>query len=90
MILHHLVLLLLIQTLVGYPDGTPLQLYTCDGSDRQSWTYSSTDETLRLRADGKCIDISDYSSDNGAVVWIYDSHTDDKDPGHQNQEWTKK
>jgi beta-glucosidase-like glycosyl hydrolase len=86
-LLSTLILVYSIAVLYAYPDGTPIQLYTCNGSDRQSWDYNSADQIFTLRADGKCIDIADYSTDNGALVWLYDCHTSDKDPSHQNQEW---
>jgi chitinase len=50
-------------------NGTAVQLWTCNGSNAQSWTVSS-DGTLR--ALGKCMDISAAGTANGTVVQLYD------------------
>ena len=46
-----------------------IQLYTCNGTNAQSWTVSS-DSTLR--ALGKCMDIAAAGTANGTVVQLYD------------------
>ena len=49
------------------------------------------DHTIRLsdapNAD-KCIDIEEYGTADGAHIWLMNEHTDDKQPAHQNQEWS--
>jgi len=49
-------------------DGTPVQLYTCNGTAAQQWTRGS-DGTIR--ALGKCLDVSGGSTANGAKVQLY-------------------
>ncbi|MBB4909602.1 glycosyl hydrolase family 18 protein [Actinophytocola algeriensis] len=50
-------------------NGTAVQLWTCNGSNAQSWTVSS-DGTLR--ALGKCMDVTAAGTANGTVVQLYD------------------
>ncbi len=49
-------------------DGTPLQLWTCNGTAAQSWTVPG-DGTLR--ADGKCMDVRGGATAPGTVVQLY-------------------
>jgi hypothetical protein len=62
-------------------NGTPVQLYDCNGTDAQRWTLG-TDGTLR--ALGKCLDIADWGTANGAQVQIWDCN-----PGQSNQTWAR-
>jgi hypothetical protein len=48
----------------------------------------SDDSTIRLVSNGLCLDIDNYGTQDGSVVWTYTCHTADKDPAHQNQEWS--
>ncbi|MDG4824824.1 glycosyl hydrolase family 18 protein [Asanoa sp. WMMD1127] len=50
-------------------NGTAVQLYTCNGTNAQTWTVSS-DGTLR--ALGKCMDVASGSTANGANVQLWD------------------
>jgi chitinase len=50
-------------------NGTAIQLWTCNGTNAQSWTVS-TDGTVR--ALGKCMDIAAAGTANGTVVQLYD------------------
>ncbi len=50
-------------------NGTPVQLYTCNGTAAQRWT-AGTDGTIR--ALGKCLDVTGGSTANGAKVQLYD------------------
>ncbi|MDB1086147.1 lectin [Streptomyces sp. ACA25] len=59
-------------------NGTPVQLYDCNGTDAQRWT-AEADGTLR--ALGKCLDIADRSTADGATVHLWDCH------GGANQQW---
>ncbi|GAA1536489.1 hypothetical protein GCM10009827_063840 [Dactylosporangium maewongense] len=50
-------------------NGTQVQLWTCNGTNAQSWTVG-TDGTIR--ALGKCLDVSGGSTANGAKVQLWD------------------
>lgn len=50
-------------------NGTAVQLWTCNGTNAQSWSVG-TDGTLR--ALGKCMDITAAGTVNGTVVQLYD------------------
>ncbi len=60
-------------------DGTPVQLYTCNGTDAQQWTFHD-DGTVR--ALGKCLDVSGGSTANGAEVQLWTCN------GTGAQQWT--
>ncbi|GIJ49184.1 glucosylceramidase [Virgisporangium aliadipatigenens] len=60
-------------------NGTPVQLYTCNGSGAQNWTRSA-DGTLR--ALGKCLDVSGPSNTDGTLTHLWDCHTG------SSQRWT--
>ncbi len=49
-------------------NGTPVQLYTCNGTAAQQWTVG-TDQTLR--ALGKCMDVTGAGTANGTKVQLY-------------------
>jgi endonuclease/exonuclease/phosphatase family metal-dependent hydrolase len=49
----------------GTADGTPVDLYTCNGTNAQKWTVAG-DETLR--AFGKCLTVTGGGTGNGAQV----------------------
>ena len=50
-------------------DGTHVQLYTCNGTNAQKWTWNSGDSTIR--ALGKCMDVSGGGSANGTRVQLW-------------------
>ncbi|MEO3771130.1 glycosyl hydrolase family 18 protein [Micromonospora sp. B9E7] len=50
-------------------NGAAIQLWTCNGTNAQTWTVAS-DSTLR--ALGKCADITSGSTANGAKVQLWD------------------
>jgi beta-glucanase (GH16 family) len=50
-------------------NGTPVQLYDCNGTAAQSWTVG-TDGTFR--ALGKCMDVTAAGTANGTKVQLYD------------------
>ncbi|MGW0993209.1 lectin [Streptomyces sp. NPDC002523] len=60
-------------------DGTPVQLYDCNGTNAQAWTVGS-DGTIR--ALGKCLDVTDRSTANGAKIQLWSCS------GGANQQWT--
>ncbi|WP_435810649.1 lectin [Streptomyces thermoviolaceus] len=59
-------------------NGTPVQIYDCNGTNAQQWTVGS-DGTIR--ALGKCLDVVDRSTADGAKVQLWDC------TGGANQKW---
>ncbi|MEU5909345.1 chitosanase [Micromonospora sp. NPDC047527] len=51
-------------------NGTPVQLYDCNGTAAQTWTVGNTDTSIR--ALGKCLDVTAASTADGAKVQLYD------------------
>ncbi|GAA4235655.1 streptogrisin C [Streptosporangium album] len=51
----------------NFGDGVPLQMYTCNNTNAQRWTF--TGGTLRTQ-NNKCMDVAWGSRDNGAVIQI--------------------
>lgn len=49
-------------------DGTPVQLYTCNGSGAQKWTVGFDQS---LRAFGKCLDVAGGGTTNGVPVQLW-------------------
>src|SRR3954464_2395454 len=47
-------------------NGTPVQLYDCNGSAAQTWSVGNSDDTVR--ALGKCMDVAAASTASGAKV----------------------
>ncbi|WP_426511730.1 ricin-type beta-trefoil lectin domain protein [Dactylosporangium sp. McL0621] len=54
-------------------NGTPVQIYTCNGTGAQQWTYVEAGSTLR--ALGKCLDIPGGSTANGAKLQLWDCNS---------------
>ena len=50
-------------------NGTPIQIYTCNGTAAQQWTVTSDH---RLTVLGKCLDITGAGTTNGTKVQLYD------------------
>ncbi|MFC3502845.1 glycosyl hydrolase family 18 protein [Micromonospora krabiensis] len=50
-------------------NGTPIQLYACNGTTAQRWTVAS-DSTLR--ALGKCMDVTSAGTANGTKIQLWD------------------
>ncbi|MHC3472852.1 lectin [Streptomyces sp. 7R007] len=59
-------------------NGTPVQLYDCNGTAAQQWTVGS-DGTIR--ALGKCLDVTDNGTADGSTVQLWDC------TGGPNQKW---
>ncbi|MEU6063802.1 family 16 glycosylhydrolase [Streptomyces sp. NPDC047082] len=59
-------------------NGTPVQLYDCNGTGAQKWTVGS-DGTLR--ALGKCLDVAGNGTADGSTVQLWDC------TGGPNQKW---
>jgi beta-glucosidase len=49
-------------------DGTPVQVYTCNGTNAQQWTVESNGT---LQALGKCLDVTGGGTANGTKVQLY-------------------
>ncbi|HEV2343890.1 MAG TPA: ricin-type beta-trefoil lectin domain protein [Actinocrinis sp.] len=49
-------------------DGTPVQVYTCNGTNAQQWTLTSGNQ---LQALGKCLDVTSAGTANGTLVQLY-------------------
>ncbi|MCF3963689.1 glycoside hydrolase family 19 protein [Streptomyces fuscigenes] len=60
-------------------NGTPVQLYDCNGSNAQQWTIAG-DGTVR--ALGKCLDVVGGGTGDGALVQLWDC------TGAANQKWS--
>jgi beta-glucanase (GH16 family) len=60
-------------------NGTPVQLYDCNGTAAQQWTVGSDGS---VRALGKCLDVAGANSANGTKVQLYDCN------GTTAQQWT--
>ncbi|MET9911574.1 lectin [Streptomyces sp. NPDC006476] len=60
-------------------NGTPVQLYDCNGTAAQEWTVGS-DGTVR--ALGKCLDVTGNGTADGSTVQLWDC------TGGPNQKWT--
>ncbi|SEH00340.1 Beta-glucanase, GH16 family [Nonomuraea solani] len=60
-------------------NGTAVQLYDCNDTAAQSWTWNADGS---VRALGKCMDVTDGSTANGAQVQLYDCN------GTGAQRWT--
>ncbi|MDX6207236.1 MAG: glucosylceramidase [Frankiales bacterium] len=60
-------------------NGTPVQLYTCNGSGAQTWTVG-TDGTLRALS--KCLDVSAGGTADGTKVQLWDCN------GSAAQQWS--
>ena len=50
-------------------NGTPVQIYACNGSAAQTWTVGSDGTVQSL---GKCMDVSGAGTTNGTKVQLYD------------------
>ena len=49
-------------------DGTPVQIYTCNGTAAQSWTVAAGNT---LQALGKCLDVAGAGTANGTKVQLF-------------------
>ncbi|MFJ2788091.1 MULTISPECIES: ricin-type beta-trefoil lectin domain protein [unclassified Streptomyces] len=60
-------------------DGTPVQLYDCNGTGAQRWTLAADGS---VRALGKCLDVTAAGTADGTRVQLYDCN------GTDAQRWT--
>jgi ricin-type beta-trefoil lectin protein/GDSL-like lipase/acylhydrolase family protein len=54
----------------GTADGTPVQLWTCNGTGAQAWTYAPGAGGA-VRALGKCLDVSNGGTANATKVQLW-------------------
>ncbi|WP_229864388.1 ricin-type beta-trefoil lectin domain protein [Streptomyces djakartensis] len=57
-------------------NGTPVQIYTCNGGAAQQWTLEGNEDDLHLRNVNsfKCLDVAGNNSANGTKIQIYDCY----------------
>ena len=60
-----------------------VQLWTCDGGPRQQWMMDSQSQEIKLKSDGNCLDITNWSKGNGANIYIWECHPDDQPQNQQ-------
>ncbi|MFI1993465.1 ricin-type beta-trefoil lectin domain protein [Actinoplanes sp. NPDC020271] len=60
-------------------NGTQVQLWDCDGSAKQRWSYTGSKQLMVYG--NKCLDASGNGTTNGTAVIIWDCH------GAVNQQW---
>lgn len=60
----------------GKTNGTPVQIYTCNGGAAQQWTIEGSEDDLHLRNVGsqKCLDVAGNASANGTKIQISDCY----------------
>ncbi|WP_257004254.1 ricin-type beta-trefoil lectin domain protein, partial [Streptomyces sp. SA15] len=60
----------------GKTNGTPVQIYTCNGGASQQWTLEGSEDDLHLRGVGsqKCLDVAGNASANGTKIQISDCY----------------
>lgn len=57
----------------GSGNGNPVQVYTCNGTGAQQWTYVEAGSTLRVF--GKCLDIPGGATAAGTKLQIWDCNS---------------
>ncbi|WUM96048.1 ricin-type beta-trefoil lectin domain protein [Streptomyces sp. NBC_00322] len=57
-------------------NGTPVQIYTCNGGASQQWTLEGSEDDLHLRNVGssKCLDVAGNKPANGTKIQISDCY----------------
>ena len=60
-----------------------VQVWTCNGGPRQQWIVDDKSYEIRFKSDGNCLDIIGWSKDNGANIYIYSCHPDDRPENQQ-------
>ncbi|MFD5424014.1 polymorphic toxin type 27 domain-containing protein [Streptomyces sp. NPDC127084] len=61
----------------GKTNGTPVQIYTCNGGAAQQWTIEGSEDDFHLRNVGsfKCLDVAQNASANGTKIQITDCYS---------------
>jgi hypothetical protein len=65
----------------GTGNGSPVQLFSCNGSGGQRWTPGANSSLVGAQS-GRCLDASGGSSADGTQLIIWDCHAG------TNQRWT--
>ncbi|WP_347232286.1 RICIN domain-containing protein [Streptomyces sp. Root66D1] len=67
----------------GKTNGTPVQIFTCNGGAAQKWELEGGEEDLHLRNVNsfKCLDVAGNGSANGTKIQIWDCY------GSKGQSW---
>lgn len=55
----------------GTSDGTPIQVYDCNGTNAQTWLHDSSGKTTSFSVMGMCMDDSDSGTSNGTKIQLY-------------------
>jgi hypothetical protein len=63
----------------GTANGTPVQLYDCNGTNAQQWTAGGDGA---IRALGKCLDVNAANAANGTLIQLWDCN------GTSAQQWS--
>jgi hypothetical protein len=66
----------------GTANGSPVGLYTCNGTPNQSWFFDSEDRLRPLYAPHKCLDIPGGDTTNGVKLQLWDCNDSNA------QKWT--
>ncbi|MEV7416065.1 ricin-type beta-trefoil lectin domain protein [Streptomyces sp. NPDC089919] len=61
-------------------DGTPVQIFPCNGTGAQTWSIVSDGRIVAL---GKCLDVKHNGTANGTIVQLFTCN------GGGNQQWTR-
>jgi hypothetical protein len=67
----------------GTASGTNVQLYQCNGTNAQRWTWTSTGELRSAVASDMCLDVSNAGTADGTNVQLYQCN------GTNAQKWTR-
>ena len=73
-----------------YSSSPQLSLAQCTaGAPSQMFGYDATNQSILLIQNGYCIDILAYGTTPGSEAYTAPCHHDDRDPTHQNQNFTE-
>ncbi|MFG1811596.1 RICIN domain-containing protein [Streptomyces sp. NPDC049040] len=59
----------------GTGNNTLVQLWGCDGTGSQTWTYNSSTKALVNPQSGRCLDIPGSSTADGTQLQIFDCNS---------------
>ena len=71
-----------------FAQNPQLTLNTCTGSPSQLFFYDNFNSTIVVASTQLCIDILAWGTTVGSPAYTAPCHHDDKDPAHQNQEFS--
>ena len=60
-----------------------VQVWTCNGGPRQQWVLDEKTYEIKLKSDDNCLDITGWSTENGANIYIYSCHPDKRPENQQ-------